>query len=267
MKCAKCKKIILGIFYKEGSKFYHEKCYLDLRNLYCVVCGQSISGRYLIDTWGNKSHINHNNNLCDSCGRIIAQKTTGGGFVHHDGRKICRECLSTSVKDENQVQANNIYILSLLNGVGFSDIPADIEIELVNRTEMIKKSGHKDNYGLASISKTAGIFNKSFLSAKIFILDYLPAIQFKGVLAHELLHVWLAAHNIDLKKYEEALCNIGSTLVYNSLKKNKLADVLNEQMKINSDPDYGIRYMKLKSKLKSQGWASFLEDIKAGNFR
>lgn len=262
MICARCHKPIIGTFYKDQGKAYHEKCFLDHKNLYCVVCGKPIKGRYIYDAWGNKAHAYHDIQYCHSCFRIISD-LTGSALRHRDGRRICNDCIKTAVTESFQVEEARNHVTNLLAMAGFTGMPSDIDIELVHKRKMKKLSGSDTYKGLANIITRVGLMKKTIVSKKIFILDYLPEIHFKGILAHEMLHIWLAVNNISLGKNEEALCNIGSTLVYNTMKKYKLARILNDNMKIDSDPYYGVRFIKLKEKLKAVGWKRFVNDIKA----
>lgn len=83
-----------------------------------------------------------------------------------------------------------------------------------------------------------------------------------GVLAHEILHVWAAQLNLNLGDYEEAVCNLGTTLIYNLHKKDRLARLLNDQMKTDEHPLYGIKYMELKNRLKKVGWRKLIREAK-----
>lgn len=235
---------------------------LQPHELICVVCNKPIQGKYVYDEWGNKAHVTHKINFCNSCNRIISQRSSGGGVQHPDGRTICRRCYADSVRTDPQVKKAYTYVVRLLKKAGFNGFPDNINLRLVNKPELAKLSGETDSLGLAHVVKRKSVFGQKIISCTIYVLDYLPEIYFEAILAHELLHTWVAGHNIRLGKYEEALCNIGSTLVYNANKNHYLSHYLNEKMKTNQDPDYGIRFMELKSRLKQKGWQLFVDEIK-----
>lgn len=124
---------------------------------------------------------------------------------------------------------------------GISDIPKDIPIRLVSPTEMSNLAGSRhinlSQPGLTRTLKTMGLFFKHF-SHRIYLFDYLPKIQFAGVLAHEMLHVWQNERSISLSsKYTEGFCNVGSYVVYSSIN-TELSRCLIKRMEDNPDSVY-----------------------------
>ncbi len=235
---------------------------VNQHKLNCIICNKNIQGFYIYDEWGNNAHKAHQINYCFSCQRIIANKSTSGGVQHPDGRTLCNKCYRVAVKRDHQI--NQVYseIIELFKKAGINNISLNIPIKLIDRVEIEKLSGSIYTEGMARRSSYNYAYSPQTVSWSIYILSYLPRIQFKGVLAHELLHIWLAEQNIKLGTYEEAFCNIGSTLVYNTNRKDALAYYLNERMKTDNDPAYGVRFMELKSKLKQLGWRRFIKKIK-----
>lgn len=230
----------------------------------CDVCENRITERYITDSWGNKSHIRHFENklsieyvLCDSCFRIISPNTSKGGYRHKDGRTICGICHNTAVNSEKKIKSSYKYVVELFNLVGFENMPKNIPISLSWKNEL-STNGLVEGITLFSINS----FNGKKSNHRIKVLTGLPKIRFEAVLAHELLHVWLNINNINMNKYEEGFCNIGSTLVYNHYN-NKFSNILNENMKTNPDIEYGVGFMEVKKLLKQKGWKKFLAYIKA----
>ena len=105
-----------------------------------------------------------------------------------------------------------------LRTIGFKNLPKNIPITLVNSRKKLKslsKIKHVNlngytNYEYETIN--GKITNEKY---HIYILSYLHEIEFKSVLAHEFLHVFLFQNKYDLSpEYREGFCNLGSQLIY-----------------------------------------------------
>lgn len=220
----------------------------------CSICNTDIIGRYLIDAWGQTICADHKKEHCSSCGRFVRPADT------HltDGRCLCAYCLPSVVRLPEHIAWVETRVRSILASHGISDIPKDIPIRLVSPTEMSKLSGSRhinlSQPGLTRTLKTMGLFFKHF-SHRIYLFDYLPKIQFAGVLAHEMLHVWQNERSISLSsKYTEGFCNVGSYVVYSSIN-TELSRCLIKQLEEDPDPVYGdgfrevVNVFKLKKNL------------------
>ena len=154
---------------------------------------------------------------CSSCGRFV--KPTD---LHlDDGRCLCSFCKPSVVSLPQHIEWVSKRVCSILATYGIDDLPMDIPIKLVTPTEMAKlnASGQVNllQPGLTCTSKTVGLF-VSRCKHTIYIFNHLPKIQFAGVLAHEMLHVWQHEKGISLPPmYTEGFCNLGSYVVYTSI--------------------------------------------------
>ena len=75
----------------------------------------------------------------------------------------------------------------------------------------------------------------------------LPKVQFAGILAHELIHLWVDIKNLKLSRnFEEGLCNLGSWMVYTSAN-TPLSKILIQNLYDNPDPVYGDGFRSIMS--------------------
>lgn len=267
LHCAVCGKSISGAYVKDSQGVYHEKCYQETRLERCVICGRPIEGEHLVDIWGQSSHKEHNGkkiSLCDSCGRIISPGTLGGE-TYSDGRLICGICKKSSVTDVQSIRPVLAELIKLLGGYGIRPLPNDIPVSLVDRKTLAVKSLGSDKENTRGFTKSmARVQNGKITSFKhrIYILDGLPLTEFKGVLAHELFHVWLNENKVKMAgKETEGFCNLGIMLV-NMNVKSEYAQVLQDQLEQNNDPVYGEGYRMMKKKLDDMGWANLLSWVR-----
>lgn len=183
----------------------------------CLICNMEIEGRYWIDAWQQAICGCHKVEYCSSCGRLV--KPTD---LHlDDGRCLCSFCKPSVVSLPQHIEWVSKRVRSILATYGIDDLPMDIPIKLVTPAEMAKLNGSGQvnlfQPGLALTSKTVGLF-VSCCKHAIYIFNHLPKIQFAGVLAHEMLHVWQHEKGISLPPmYTEGFCNFGSYLVYTSI--------------------------------------------------
>jgi len=227
----------------------------------CAICLTSINDEYLMDAWGNKFHKYHldNGTFCNSCSRIISESITNGGFKYNDGRFLCSLCQSTIIEFQKQIDKSYDSVLKQLYNVGFTNIPKNITINLVNLNLLKEFSGdlaHSELKGFTKIDKNSS--NNKFA---IYILFGLPEIEFNAVLAHELLHVWLHLNNSKISiNYKEGFCNLGSYLIYLN-DNSKFSKIHLKAMERNPDPIYGYGYIQVKSMLDKLGWEELLNNL------
>lgn len=266
-KCAICGLSIVGDYTEDSEGIYHIACYKNKKLPRCDVCQAPIEGKYIEDLWGNISHEYHDGksyNLCSSCSVIISKRTSKGGYEYSDGRLICGVCRESAVFHMTVVDQLIKSIKMLLKTTGMDSLPEKINVSLVDFDTMKKKSG-SDNKNTKGFTKSSVMSIRSLnISSKhdIFILYGLPELEFKGVLAHELMHVWLNDQGISLTQREtEGFCNLGSMLVYQN-DQSKLASILLENLARDPDPAYGDGYRWMLNKLEQKGWGDLLNDLK-----
>ncbi|RJP75219.1 MAG: protein DA1 [Desulfobacteraceae bacterium] len=267
LKCDICGKPITSKYTKDQSRNYHIDCFRNFKLHKCVVCQRPIEGRMMIDPWGNQAHEKHGDNrtiACSSCMRIISNKTSKGGYRYTDGRTICGFCRPTVVEKSDEVMKSRNTVLAVLHSIGITDIPTTIPVHVVDMEHLkqYSKSRHTPN-SKGFTTCMVSYRNDRTVSRKqsIYILNGLPLSEFNGVLAHEIMHVWLNEKDIKLTDPEtEGFCNLGTMKVYQE-DGSKFAMILLENMEKDSDPLYGDGYRDMKKKVQMMGWDKLIQHI------
>jgi hypothetical protein len=266
-ECNICGLAIDGQYTSDDDGTYHYNCFKNTKLPCCSVCTLPLEGKYIRDNWGNMSHLNHNNyktNICHSCSRIISQKTSNGGIQYGDSRYVCGICRITEIISDEQINQSKQRVIIQLNEAGFDYIPNYISVCLSDKKTLNQRLGvnlkeNSHGYTKTIVKKE----NNKIVSIEhsIFILYGLPRLKFEGVLAHELIHVWLNERDIKMPSKDiEGFCNLGTALIYqkdgtangNSYLKN---------MSENPDPIYGDGYRKMSAKLQNIGWKSLINEV------
>ena len=228
---------------------------LSMDGSICDICFEPLNKSYLQDAWGNKYHQIHLKNgfFCDTCSRIISKRITRGGFQFNDGRFMCNLCEANIVKanDSKLISTSIDSIIKILKSKGINLENNDFEINLVDRHSLQSSISETTNHNLETLKAITILDNKQYI---INILWGLHQLEFEGVLAHELIHVWIDYHNIKLSDSRlEGLCNIGSSFVYKNTN-TELSKILLKSLENNSDPIYGHGYKYMNVMIKKYGW-------------
>lgn len=223
------------LFYVMLNLFRIEQRACDMK---CTICNTEIRGRYLIDTWHQPICAFHKVEYCSSCGRFV--KPTD--FHSGDGRCLCSFCQPSIVRTPQHIEWVEERVRDILSKQGITDLPTNLSIKLVSPVEMSHLNGTNQvslfQPGLTRTSKTISMFT-SHCTHVIYIFDNLPKIQFAGVLAHEMLHVWQNEKGITLSPiYTEGFCNMGSYVVYRAIN-TELSQHLIKQLEKDPNPIYG----------------------------
>ena len=238
--------------------------YLIASNMYCDICDEIINTEYLQDAWGNKFHLEHQENgiYCGTCSRIISKRITGGGFQFDDGRYMCKLC-SHSMVDTEELKISSISnVLYLLKEKGIIIDDKNISINLVDRANLQNSTFSLSKHSKKTIKAYTFFNNKNY---EVNILWGLNQIEFEAVLAHELLHVWIDYNNLKINNDKlEGFCNLGSSLVYKSYDL-KLADILQKSIEEDNDPTYGRGYVYMNSLLEHHGWNELISILLSSN--
>ncbi|MBL1213183.1 MAG: protein DA1 [Ignavibacteriae bacterium] len=267
-KCEKCYKPIEGAYVTSAGKIYHKNCYEKHIALKCNLCDSNIDGNYYKDFWGNIVHWEHlsSSKECEYCRRIISSQITNGGKVFTDGRHICNLCGKSSVttKYKSKQLFDEAKFKLQLEGIKIGDV--EIELHLVNLTELKKivKDNHKNNvrgYSTYNYRKQNGkIINREF---DIYILNNMPQSYFIKVAAHELMHIWqyLNSPEDNNKTLSEGSCEYASYLVVKKYY-GKYYDFIKKNFNENEDPVYGGGFKRVKKfvdKNSKRAWLKLLK--------
>lgn len=272
--CKHCQQPISGDYAEHKGWAYHPTCSprkkqpppppvppTEPQNLICTLCQEKISGKYRYNHWGEYVHLQHQGQAvqqCSACGHFLSAKTQQG-VRYADGRVICGLCQVTAVQDTNAINPSRHRVLAQLQQAGFGYIPDYLAIVLSDQqrlNQILGKSQHTNSHGLTkTLEKTIdGVL--AYREHRIFILTGLPRLRFEGVLAHELLHVWLNEHPETRSRSTleiEGFCNLGTALVYQQ-DNTPLAQYLLQRMSESPDPVYGEGFRQQQQRLQQLGW-------------
>ncbi len=263
--CEHCSELIYDAYNILDGKKYHPECYTNHIIPKCDICEGPLTGTYIDDFWGNSYHASHNSELpeCHSCGRLICENLTRGGFKLSDGRHVCSICNETAVEGDFLLESSLDHVKRLLESNEIDGLPEDIPITLVDSHTLKKLSKiYSDSvHGFTDHSMQTRNGRVVSRESHIYILSHLPLTMFRAVLAHELLHVYLFEHDLDLRSdIREGFCNLGSEMVY-EYSRSEYARFQLRNMQESQDPDYGIGYRKMSRELDKKGWRYLLETL------
>ena len=267
LRCDYCNEPIDGKYNISDNSNYHPVCYKNNILKKCDVCFRPIEEKYIIDFWDNVYHKSHFNQLpaCESCNRIVSKGTTNGGYKINGKRHVCTFCWESVITKNSDIQKIYDEVILKLKNVGIYNLPNKIPITLVNTRNDLKRIskirlGSIQGYTKYEFETLGGI--KVSENFNIYVLSHLHETNFRAVLAHELLHVYLFQNNLDLPSdYTEGFCNLGSQLIYNDAK-NKISELKLNSMFKDKDPIYGKGFIRMNNVLNNKGWEGVLELLK-----
>ena len=267
-RCAYCGGIIedTSVIYK--GKNYHKDCFENHVAIKCTICGELITGEYLQDFWGNSYHLSHKGEFpqCESCGRLISEKTTGGGIQYPDGRHICNLCRATALTDPDRARKILDKVRLQLAGENIRIEDDDIGLHLVDMNQLKKMSGKNmdSQKGYTQYKYTKIGDNLTSVHFDIYILDGLPEINFISIAAHELMHVWqhenAPAENDPA--FCEGSCNYASYLVLKHYS-GKMPEYLIDNLIRDDDKIYGDGFRRVKKLAEEHGADYWLRHLKS----
>ena len=234
----------------------------------CNICHKPLTGRYLIDEWGNKmceSHLNRDVDHCASCSAFTRKNHT-----LPDGRVLCKTCYNSAIKPGDSIENVKNFVINCLYNAGFSDLRLeDISFEIVtaHRLAEIRKAPVDMNikgYTMSNINTSTlyGIRTNQKCKHNICMLTHLPKIEFAGTLAHEMLHTWLAQNSVSMsQKKTEGFCNMGTYLVYSSMP-GAFAKMQLKSLHESTDPIYGDGFREMYADFERLGWKELIGNVR-----
>ncbi|KAH9324486.1 hypothetical protein KI387_004664, partial [Taxus chinensis] len=235
-------------FSMSGNNPYHKACYKELHHPKCDVCCQFIPTNRagLIEYrahpfWGQRycpSHEHDDTPRCCSCERMEPRDVQYISL--EDGRKLCLECLDSSVMDTGECQSLYHEIRDYYEGMNMTinqQIPMLlVERQALNEAMEGEKNGHhhmpetrglclseeqtvSSIFGRPKIGAGNRVINMKTESQKltrrcevtaILILYGLPRLLTGSILAHELMHGWLRLNGFRglSPEVEEGICQV-----------------------------------------------------------
>ncbi|XP_074309102.1 protein DA1-related 1-like isoform X3 [Silene latifolia] len=248
-RCHVCSKPISDYeFSMSRNRPFHKSCYKEQHHPKCDVCRNYIptNATGLIEYrahpfWMQKYCPSHERDMtprCCSCERMEPRDTEY--LVLDDGRKLCLECLDSSIMDTNECQPLYIEIREFYEGLNMK-VEQQIPLLLVERQALNEamegeKPGHHhlpETRGLClseeqtvrtilrrpriggghriidMITEPYRLVRRCEVTA-ILILFGLPRLLTGSILAHEMMHAWLRLNGYpNLKpEIEEGICQV-----------------------------------------------------------
>ncbi|KAK9749905.1 hypothetical protein RND81_02G159400 [Saponaria officinalis] len=248
-RCHACSEPISDYeFSMSRNRPFHKSCYKEQHHPRCDVCRNYIptNAAGLIEYrahpfWMQKYCPSHEHDMtprCCSCERMEPRDTKY--LVLDDGRKLCLECLDSSIMDTNECQPLYIEIREFYEGLNMK-VEQQIPLLLVERQALNEamegeKPGHHhlpETRGLClseeqtvrtilrrpriggghriidMITEPYRLVRRCEVTA-ILILFGLPRLLTGSILAHEMMHAWLRLNGYpNLKpEIEEGICQV-----------------------------------------------------------
>ncbi|PKA54262.1 Protein DA1-like1 [Apostasia shenzhenica] len=248
-RCYACDQPITDYeFSMYGDHPYHKSCYRELYHPKCDVCKQFIpTNRHgLIEYrahpfWMQKycpSHEHDGTPRCCSCERM--EPRDANYVTLDDGRKLCLECLDSSVMDTHECQPLYLDIQEFYEGLNMK-VDQQIPLLLVER-QALNEAMEGEKKGTHHLPETRGLclseeqivstilrrprFGAGFRIIEmitepyrltrqcevtaILILYGLPRLLTGSILAHEMMHAWLRLKGFRglSPEIEEGICQV-----------------------------------------------------------
>lgn len=247
--CAHCHQPFAGrSYYERGGQPYCESCYDQLFRQRCTVCGNPIKGTYYTDHWGNSYCKAHENTTprCFSCGRLIAQRLTGGGVRFRDGRTMCNLCRKTGIDTPEQGRPVLDQVRRTLATFGLDLGTVSIPLRLGSQSEL-GNSTRTATVPVAGKCRTTSWSQQGQVIRReveeILVLHGLPCEHFAATVAHELGHAWVALNVLSglPQTVEEGLCELAEHLWLRRQGTPEAARRI-QLMEQNEDPVYGAGF-------------------------
>ena len=263
-RCAYCDRPITGAYSEYKGKNYHTECFERHVALKCALCGDIIRGEYLQDFWGNSYCLRHDHDapVCDSCGRFIAEKTTGGGVRYDDGRFICNLCRPKSITDIDEILQLVHEVALHMRSLGMKVDYNGIRIHLIGRDEMQKLSGHHSDglRGFTDYREDFRVFGQSHdRHMDMYLLYGMPRMELVSTISHELGHVWQFNRGRfrNDRAWNEGSCNYVAYLVLAQYP-GKESSFFRSSLSRDDDDVYGDGFRRVKVLAESEGTKNWL---------
>jgi len=264
LKCAYCGKPITDndnvVF--EG-KTYHSECYRRYVAPHCDICGEPLEGNFITDYWGNKFHSRHTREfpVCCACGRLVWQ----GGVQIDDRHWLCSVCAKRSVTSPERARGLLEEVREELSSCGIVVRTLGLRIELVEREVLEagrEMEGHSHAY--AYVNWQSGRRASGDETAMIRVQNGLPDDQMRGIIAHELMHVWQHENGADDSPIglREGSANWAMSLIYSRMQTRRGQFFLNG-LEMSKDPVYGEGYREVAKYADQHGVTGVLEMLKS----
>lgn len=247
-RCQSCDRPISELEYSLlDNRPYHKGCFMELHHPKCDVCNNFIpmNAGGLIEYrahpfWPQKycpSHEHDGTPRCCSCEKM---EPVDARYLHlEDGRKLCLECLDSSIMDTHECQPLYLEIQDFYEGLNMK-VEQQVPLLLVER-QALNEAMEEEKKGHHRVSETRGLclseeqiitmvsrrpriggyrildlFTEPYRLVRrsevtaILVLYGLPRLLTGSILAHEMMHAWLRLKGYPTldPKVEEGICQV-----------------------------------------------------------
>jgi len=265
--CAYCDSPITGTYTIYKNHNYHTQCFERHSALRCRVCNGVISGKYILDYWGNAYHTDHEGNVprCDFCARFIVGELADGMIRFRDGRCLCGICAPTSVTDLDEADELLEEVAADLAPFGIRIDTRDIDLHLLSKSGLQQYSGQgHGTTGFTDYYVKKNLFGRTVEKRiRVNLLYGMPRTEMIGTLAHELTHVWQFTHGVldQNADFSEGSCNYAAYLVLRKRGGTEEEFIIETMLK-DHDPVYGEGFRSVKSFAEANGLSAWLDLLK-----
>lgn len=259
--CRACGRPIGGANFQihEGAP-YHEECYRDRIAERCAYCSRPLIGLYSVDQWGTKFCQEHEYQYlhCTHCGRLVPPRDQEAGAT----TIRCALCRSRAIETAEQAKPIFRELIQWVSGQGLHYHNLPLTLELCNREKLARYAGGRaqaHSLGVTMITYTQDGCVTHHEVKGVAVLLGLPNVHFRGVVAHELGHVWLGVQGIlDLPDWaEEGFCELLSYRYYSQLRTPE-GNHYAQSTERNPDRIYGEGFRRVRAIADRMGWQHFL---------
>lgn len=245
---------------------YHRACYLAYQAPRCVYCQQPLTGKYLVDGWGNIFCPKHEEQYprCAFCSRLIPPQQQQEDWLAY-GCQRCATCRATAIETAEQAQPLFRQCTRWIGQQGFRFHQLPLHLELCARAKLVTLlQGRSANHPLG-VTLSSTTYHGHAVTHRVegvAVLQGMPALLFSGVVLHELGHVWLAVHGIEgLPLWaEEGFCQLLSHRYYASLDTHE-ARYHRESLERERDPIYGDGFRRARALSERMGFEHLVETL------
>jgi hypothetical protein len=262
--CELCDRPIKGSYSESRGRIYHNDCFKDHVALKCSLCDAIVRGEYLQDYWGNSYCKRHDGEapVCDSCGRFVSEKLTGGGTRYDDGRFLCNICKPESMTDVDDILEIVYEVAEHMKSFGMTVDYNGIQVNLVGRDKMQTLSGHHSNglRGFTDYREDWRVFGKSQnRKMQMYLLYGMPRMEIINTIAHELAHVWQFNRGRfkNEREWSEGSCNYAAYLVLGNYP-GRDSSFFRTSLMRDADPVYGDGFRRVKTLAEAEGASTWL---------
>lgn len=260
--CASCGLPILdGQFQQQQQVPYHLACYARDVAARCVYCGRPLVGEYLVDHWGQKFCKEHEGQYphCSFCGRLVPPQQRDRG----ETRVRCAVCRASGIETAEAAKPIFRELIQWVGAQGLRYNNLRLSLELCGPEKLAAYlHSHSPSHSLGATMSMSYLQDGQVLRTEVqgvAVLQGLPEALFRGVVVHELGHVWFTIQGIQglPSQDEEGFCELLSYRYYQGLQTPE-AQYHARAIERNPDPIYGKGFRHVRTLADAQGFARFL---------